>query len=325
MASPQFGELVTTTLFRQTPEWADNFTNNLALMFRLKQKGKIKKVDGGYEIRKPLMYAFNGTFKWMTGYEEFDLTPQEVLDAAKYQWKLAGVAVVFSGFERRQNSGSKTQLFDWIEARMEVARKSMLNGLDVGVQSDGTANGGKQIGGLQYLFSTTANSGTVAGINKATWSFWQHNYRSTATSTGAARTSANIKSEYNACMTPVVRSGEQVDLILAGDTDYNSLLEAMQAQQIMKDPKLAEAGFETLKYRSADVVLAGGKGTHQTATTSYLLQTDYIDLTAHEECYITALEPETRASLNQDAFARLIGFMGNLTCSNMALQTRLDA
>lgn len=64
MATPSsvFTELVTTTLREHPSEVADAVSNHNALYRRLASKGRVKKVDGGYEIVSPLEYAENATF-----------------------------------------------------------------------------------------------------------------------------------------------------------------------------------------------------------------------------------------------------------------------
>lgn len=63
MASPNstFTEIVTTTLRNHPSEIADNVSTHSALYRRLKEKGQIKTLSGGYEIIRNLDYAENAT------------------------------------------------------------------------------------------------------------------------------------------------------------------------------------------------------------------------------------------------------------------------
>lgn len=63
MASPNstFTEMVTTTLRNHPAEIADNVSQNNAFYRRLQTKGQIKKLDGGYQIVRPLDYQNNQT------------------------------------------------------------------------------------------------------------------------------------------------------------------------------------------------------------------------------------------------------------------------
>lgn len=63
MPSPNatFTEMVSTTLRHTDYNLNDNVSKHNALARRLKSKGKIKRVSGGYSIQIPLEYAENGT------------------------------------------------------------------------------------------------------------------------------------------------------------------------------------------------------------------------------------------------------------------------
>lgn len=65
MPSPNatFTEIVSTTLREHPSTVYDNVSNNNALYRRLKARGKVKLLDGGYEIVRVLEYAMNSTFQ----------------------------------------------------------------------------------------------------------------------------------------------------------------------------------------------------------------------------------------------------------------------
>lgn len=50
-----------------------------------------------------------------------------------------------------------------LESRIGNAERTMQNNLSSDCYSNGTADGGKQVGGLQLLVSSTNNSGTIGG------------------------------------------------------------------------------------------------------------------------------------------------------------------
>jgi hypothetical protein len=312
--APNIGELLTTTLQYAAPAWGDSLSDNNVLYYKLKAKGRIKEIDGGLDLREPLMYPATSQGKWIDGYDDLNISPMEAIDSAQYSWKTYVIPVVINGTDKRKNSGSKVQLKNLLKSRVEVAKKTMLNDVDEGLFSAGTSNGGKQIGGLQALFASSSG-GTVGSISKTAFPFWQHTIRTSA----PVRSVGTIKSELNAIMTPMTRGTDKVDLGLFNDTDYNLLLEATQAIQQISSSKLADVGFEAIKYRGADMALAGGSGGHIPAGTIYLLNTDYISFCVHPDLNMSPLEPEERAPVAQDAVIRHMGLMGNLTVSNMAL------
>ncbi|MGH6892227.1 MAG: phage major capsid protein, partial [Dongiaceae bacterium] len=173
MPTVNLGELVTTTLRNRSKKLADNVSLNNALLFRLKERGKQRPFDGGRTIVEELEYAENSTFMWYSGYETLNISPSTVFDAAEFQIKQASVAVSISGLEELQNAG-KERVIPLLEKRIQNAEKTFMNQMAAGVYSDGTAAGGKQIGGLNLLVSSDPTTGTVGGIDRATWTFWRH-------------------------------------------------------------------------------------------------------------------------------------------------------
>lgn len=319
MASPGLSELVTTTLRNRSAEIADNVTDNNPLLMRLKARGKVKPVSGGRTIVEPLTYAENSTFKRYSGYETLDIQPSDVITAAEFEYKQAAVAVSISGLEMLQNSG-KEAILDLLETRIENAIATMTNNIGSDIYSDGTADGGKQIGGLQLLIADVPTSGTVGGIDRSAYTFWR-NYANVA---GTAASSSNIKSRMNTAMTSLVRNTDSPDLIVADTNYYNFYLESLQDIQRITSEDMAGAGFTALKYfgagKAADVVLGGGVGGGCPANTMYFINTRYLKFRPHSARNMVPLENADRFAVNQDAMVKLVGFAGNLTMNNASLQ-----
>jgi hypothetical protein len=318
MTSPNLSELVTTTLRNRTGELADNVTNNNALLARLKKKGKVQTVSGGRTIVQELEYAENSTFKRYSGYETLNISPSDVFTAAEFDYKQAAVAISISGLEQLQNSGAEA-IIPLLASRIKNAQKTMMNNIAVDCYSDGTADGGKQIGGLQLLVSKTPTTGTVGGIDRSAFAFW----RNQATVSGSAATAANIQDRMNTMALSLVRGTDRSDLIIADVNYYQFYLNSLQAIQRLTDPDMAGAGFTSLKYfgagGSTDVVLDGGVGGGCPADTMYFLNTDYIHFRPHASRNMVPIGDD-RYSTNQDAMVKLIGFAGNMTVSNASLQ-----
>lgn len=318
MASPNISELITSAIQSRTGEAANNVLKNNALLKRLSDKGKVKPVSGGTSIYQELTYAENSTFQYYDGGEALSVQASDVLTSAEFAWKQAAVAVYITGKEEAINSG-KEQILDLLETRIQNAEDTMKNNLSVGIYSDGTGSGGKQIGGLQYLVADTPTSGTVGGINRATYSFWRNISFDATTDGGAAASSANIQSYMNRVYIQLVRGADRPDLIVADNTYWRVYLESLQSIQRIASDSMAQAGFMSLKYMDADVVLDGGFGAAAPANHMYFLNTKYLFWRPHRQRNMVPLSPD-RFALNQDATVKLVGFMGNLTCSNCSLQ-----
>ena len=333
MASPNLSEIITTTLRNRTGKLADSVTKNVALFNRMKKRGTIKPVSGGRTILQELEYAENATYQRYSGYEVLDISPSDVFTAAEFDWKQGSVAVTISGLEGSvQNTGAEA-IINLLSARIRNAEKTMVNNIWGDMYSSGTASSGKQIGGLQLLVADDPTTGTVGGINRATWTFWRNQKFQTTSDGGSALSTANVQRYMNSIYSQLVRGTDKPDLILSAQAFYNTYLNSLQAIQRITTTDEGLAGFETLKYMGADVVLDGftagsaggaaGAASGCPASHMYFLNTNYIHWRPHTDRNMVPLE--TVQSINQDATVKLIVFAGNMTLSNAFLQGVLTA
>jgi hypothetical protein len=318
MASPNISEIATMTLESRTGKLADNMSKNNALLNRLKKRGNVKTVTGGVSIRQELEYAQNGTVMNYSGYQTLDISPSDVFTSANFNYAQKAAAISISGLEMLQNSGEE-EVINLLTSRIKNAEKSLMNSVATDLYSDGTADGGKQIGGLQLLVAKSPSSGTVGGIDRATWSFW----RNLASAPSGAPTSANIQSRMNDLALQLVRGSDSPDLIVADTVYYGTYLASLQTIQRITSTEMAGSGFTSIQYygagKAADVVLDGGVGGGCPASTMYFLNTDYIHFRPHADRNFVPLGSD-RFATNQDAMVKLIGFAGNMTLSNASLQ-----
>jgi hypothetical protein len=321
VAVPNLSEIVTTTIENRSRALADNVSKSHALLDRLEKKGKAKPADGGRKIIQELEFGENGTFGWYSGYDPLNIAPQEVFSAAEFDWKQCAVAVTISGLEQLMNSGDEA-FIDLLESRIGNSERTMKNQMGLAVYGDGTAASGKSIGGLQLLVADV-NTGVVGNINRANWSFWKNQSFDATTDFGAAATTALMLSYMNRTWLTVVRGVEKPDLIMADNNYYRLYWEALLPQQRFMSSGMAEAGFESLKYQSADVVFDGGIGGGCPVNHMYFLNTDYIYLRHHTKRRYVALGEKQRFSTNQDAMVQLMGWAGNMTLSGGMMQAIL--
>ena len=323
MASPNLNEIVTTTLRNRSGKLADNITNNNALLARMKKKGSIKPVSGGRTIVQELEYAQNGTYQRYAGYQVLNIQPSDVFTAAEFDWKQAAVAVTWNGLEIDvQNTGAE-QIIDLLESRIQNAEKTMANNLSYDLYSNGTADGGLQVGGLQLLVADAPASGVVGGIDRSQWPFWRNVKFSGTSDGGAAVSAANIQGYMNQLWLATKRQSDVVDLIIADNAYFGFYWSALTAIQRITSEQTGEAGYQNLKYMGADVIPDGGIGAACPANHMYFLNTDYIKYRPSSKRNMVPLE--SVSSINQDASVKLIVWAGNMTLSNAQLQGVLIA
>lgn len=177
----------------------DNIFTSRGLFYFLGDKGFKESSDGGRLIEFSLMYAENTTFRSYAETEDLDITRIDVFDAARFDWKVNAGTVVFSALEQARASGSN-QKFDLSAEKLENGKDSHIAALNRQMWSDGTGNGGKDIGGVQLLIAIAPTTGTVGGINRATWSFYRNRQNSGAkTSTAYDNLRSSMRTTYNQC------------------------------------------------------------------------------------------------------------------------------
>lgn len=328
MASPNIGDMITTTMRNRSTKLADNLTNNNALLRRLRQKGNVRTFSGGTVIDEALMFNDPNTKNVgaYSGYDVIDITPNSPITAAQFLMKLYAASVTISGHELLQNSG-KERVIDLLESRIRVAEGQLQNEIASDLYGDGTGFGGKAITGLGVAISTSPTSGTYGGIDRAAWSFWRNKAFSAVADGGAAATAANIQGYMNALSVRLVRGRDKPDLIVADNNYYNLYQQSLQAIQRVTSDEHAGAGFVSLKYYGAglnsDVILDGGiydsSDSGMPENTMYFLNTNYLFFRPHAERNFQPIGNE-RESVNQDAIVRLFGWAGNLTCSGAQFQ-----
>lgn len=320
--NPNFDQALVMTLNNLSNKMHDNVSKHNALLNRLNSKGLAESVDGGREIQYDIEYGENGTVMNYSGYEILDLSPQEVFTSVTYPWRQKAVAITTSGLEELINSG-KSKRYDQWGKRIDNAMKSMKNVMAADVYSDGTADGGKQIGGLQLLVPDSPTN-IVGGIDASKWGFWRNQIYS-FTAQGITPSSATIQAAMNNLWLACRRGADTTDLIVCDDTFYTYYWESLQAIQritSMDGSGTAGAGYTALKFMTADVMADGGLWGSAPAG-MYFLNTDHMRFATHKDRKFKPLD--SAMSINQDAKSKLITWAGNMVMTNRNLQGRLVA
>lgn len=321
-ANTSITDIIATTIQSRTKVISDNVTKNNALLSYLKKSGNQKTFSGGNTIMQELAFAENGNAGWYSGYESLPVAQQDVISSAEYTIKQAACPVTISGLEELQNNG-KEQMIDLMEARLTVAESTMSNLVAASVYGDGTGSSGKELDGLLKQVPTDPTTGTVGGIDRASWTFWRSKIFKATTTGGAATTAANIQSYFNRLWASLVRGADRPNLIILDNTYWGLYMASLQAIQRFTDSTTAGLGFVTVKFMDADVVLDGGIGGYMPASTAYFLNTKHMFFRPHADRNFVSLKPGDRYSVNQDAHVSILAFAGNLTSDGLQFQGKM--
>ncbi len=322
MAEPGLSEIITTTIENRTGILQDNVTNHNIIAAQLKEHDQIETGVSGRSLMAEMSYDENGTFIRYSGAQQLNISSNPVMTAAEFIPKQFAVAVVMNGREKRQNSGEEG-IIKLASGRVKVAEATLQNNFNADCFSDGTADGGLQIGGLKLLISKTPTTGTVGGINRALagGAFYRNYKFDTATDwAGGATNAYNIKELYGTVIDNTQQNMNRPRYAIAGKTHYGYIRQASQAIQRIEDPKLAKLGFENIVFCGIPVVLGssvnfGGQTLVQTDLT-YFIDPKSITMKVYKGANFERLEQ--LQSINQDATAQLIIWMGNFTLDRAA-------
>src|SRR5690349_357621 len=251
-ANSSITDIIATTIQNRSGELADNFTNNNALLRKLKARGNVRPFSGGNVILEEIAYIDPSQINVnsYSGYEAINVGENSPISAAQFPIAQYAGAVTISGLQMLQNSG-KEAIIDLLEGRQKVTEGQLQNRLDYDAYQNGTGNGGKNLTGLAAAIADTPTSGVYGGIDRATWSFWQNQFFRGVTDGGAAVSAANIQAYMTTLALRCVRGNNKPDLWVGDATYFAFYVNSLQAiQRISSDGGEAGvgAGFPSLKF-----------------------------------------------------------------------------
>jgi len=267
--NPDFNAILSTTLQNYQPTLVDNIFKDLVLLNHLNERGRVQVEEGGTSIVEPLMYAVNNTVSSYSGYDAIDLTPQDGISAAEFQWKQIAASIAISGIEEAKNRGTEA-IIKLLNAKIQQAEMSLKTSVNDQLFGDGTGNGGKDFNGLGNIVGTQNN--TVGGIDASANSWWNPTQ---ATTMAAALSLQNMADVYNRAS----KGSDVPDLIVTNHTLFEEYESLLQNNVRYQDVAKANAGFTNLMFKQTPIVFDLELGTDTTDAPMYFLNTKYLKLT----------------------------------------------
>ena len=313
--NPDFNALLSTTLQNYQPTLVDNIFKDLVLLNHLNERGRVQVEEGGTSIVEPLMYAVNNTVASYAGYDTIDLTPQDGISAAEYQWKQMAASIAISGIEEAKNRGTEA-IIKLLNAKIQQSEMSLNSSLNTMLYSNGTGNGGKDFNGLGNIVGTQNN--TVGGIDSTTNTWWNPTQ---ATSMGATLSLVNMADVYNRAS----KGSDVADLIVTNNSLYEKYESLLTPNVRYQDVAKANAGFQNLMFKQTPMVFDLALATDATDAPMYFLNTKYLKLTGMTGHWFATTDFQKGTVAGVDARYALVMAFGELTCSNRSRQGYMTA
>jgi hypothetical protein len=326
-----YNSLLSTTLENYRPVLHDNIFKDNVVLFWLGMNDKKRTEDGGERVRETLLYGKNNTVQNYNGYDVLNVTPQEGMTIAYFDWKQMAVSIAISRLEERQNSG-KHRLLNLLEAKTmqaEMSLKEEMNRQLIGDYSTAASenNGGDtlplQLSGLaRFVQKAPEGAYSVGGINQSVASnSWWRNQEVDAGLIGDFAASnaglASMRSMYNLCS----EGNDHPDFILS-DRETFEVYEGMIVGYLRYlDTRYGDAGFVNLRYKGA-VVTYDSWFENMTVPQTYstdqgvmlFLNSKYISFVVDKETDL--ITTDFVRPTNQDARVAQILLMAELTSGN---------
>jgi hypothetical protein len=312
--NPDFNALLSTTLQNYQPTLVDNIFKDLVLLNHLNSKGRVQVEEGGTSIVEPLMYAVNNTVGSYSGYDAIDLTPQDGITAAEYQWKQMAASIAISGIEESKNRGTEA-IIKLLNAKIMQAEESLKSSLNTMLYSDGTGNGGKDFNGLGNIIATVNN--TVGGID-ATSNTWWNPFQDVSASTLSQQDMGVV---YN----QISKGSDVPDLILTNANLFEKYESLLTANVRYQDVAKANAGFQNLMFKQTPLVFDLAIAAATSSAPMYFINSKYLKLTGMNGHWFNTTDFQNGTVAGVDARYALVMAYGELTCSNRARQGYLLA
>jgi hypothetical protein len=121
-----------------------------------------------------------------------------------------------------------------------------------------------------------------------------------------------LRGYFNRLWSLTERGTNKTDLIIASNDFYNAYEASVQQQVRYMNKTKAEDGFETIAYKSADVVRDACANFATNAELAYFLNTKYLYLFEHPKARWE--REETRTPPDQDVTIVPFIWMGNMMC-----------
>ena len=313
--NPDFNALLSTTLQNYQPTLVDNIFKDLVLLNHLNERGRVQVEEGGTSIVEPLMYAVNNTVSSYSGYDAIDLTPQDGISAAEYQWKQMAASIAISGIEEAKNRGTEA-IIKLLNAKIQQSEMSLKSSLNDMLFSNGAGNGGKDFNGLTNIVGTQNN--TVGGIDSTTNTWWNPTQ---ATTMAATLSLVNMADVYNRAS----KGSDVPDLIVTNNSLYEKYESLLTPNVRYQDVAKANAGFQNLMFKQTPMVFDLALATDTSDAPMYFLNTKYLKLTGMTGHWFATTDFQKGTVAGVDARYALVMAFGELTCSNRSRQGYMTA
>lgn len=243
--------MFTSTWAYRRPSVTEQAYLKTPLIYWLKESGRVDHVSGHRRIEIPVEYGSNETVRWITKGDRVPMQDSELITMAYEEWKTVAVSIIRWLSDDQKNRG-KASAINMVTTKLNAAERSLWEEFERVAWSDGT--GSNEPNGLLNLIATTPTSGTVHGLDRATYTWWQNQ---TKAASGAA--AVYLISDMRTCLNDITKysRSEVKNLFMFTDQTVFELYEDIALElKTLQNAKVADMSFDTIEFRGRPIMWA---------------------------------------------------------------------
>jgi hypothetical protein len=178
-----------------------------------------------------------------------DTTPQDTETSAKYPWAQDYATITLAWTEEKKNQG-RGKLIDILNQKIDDARDTVRDGLNIQLLATAPAAGSKDPISLNELIqsaptSNPARTASIGGISGAAQTWWRNKFTN-----GGAFSVSDMNTMFNNVSDGI----DPPTFILTSQTVFEYYENSQVGMIRYEDTKMADAGFQSLKYKSVPII-----------------------------------------------------------------------
>ena len=216
--------------------------NNNFLLALLKEKKRMKIIDGGLEFWKGVRKSENSNAKWQGHTDTMKTDLQD--PTARLRWDIMTFtdSIVINKKHEAMNKG-RAMMKNFAKELTDQAEDTIPNAFNGAFWN--TAPGALEPSSVPSLITTTPLVGTIGGLTRAGNAYLQNESEGTVVSMGAQAGVTYLK---NRQIRNAISANDMIDIFIMSDSLYASLSGYLQSQrQYMPDTSKAMLDFDTIK------------------------------------------------------------------------------
>jgi len=265
--------------------------------FWMKQGGRVENIQGHTRIEIPLEYGSNDTLRWIGKGSTIPISDPNLLTMAYEDWRYVAVSVVRYGVDDQKNRG-QAQLINYVKTKLGAAERALWEEFERAFFADGS--GALEPNGLQNIVADLPTSGTVHGIDRATYTWFRNQYKS-ATGAASIYLVSDMRNLMNTCTK--YAKAELNDLAIVTDqTSFELYEDETMEQKRIVNQKMADAGFENFQFKGRPMFWSP----YAPSAKMYFINTNYLKMVKDEQYFMQMTEWKSIPEQVNDRVAQIL-------------------